>query len=101
MTLKDINCCVLIPTFNNQNTLKRVIDGVLKYAHGNEVIIINDGSTDATNEILKDYQAIVNIITNEKNKGKGYSLRRGFKEAVRLNFKHAISIDSDGQHLPD
>jgi len=101
MTLKDIDCCILIPTYNNQKTLKRVIDSVLQYADKEDVIVINDGSTDETASILNFYQNEVRILTNEVNSGKGYSLRRGFREAIRLGYRNAISIDSDGQHVPD
>lgn len=100
MTLRDIHCCVLIPTFNNQKTLRRVIDGVLTYGEG-DIIVINDGSTDDTAVILATYGDSIHVLTNEENKGKGYSLRRGFKEAILLGYKNAISIDSDGQHLPE
>ena len=99
MTFKDIHCCILIPTFNNQKTLSRVIDGVLAYSF-EDVIVINDGSTDDTASILATYGEKINVLTNEINKGKGFSLRRGFMEAIRLGYKNAISIDSDGQHLP-
>jgi len=99
MTLKDIHCCILIPTFNNQKTLSRVIDGVLAYSF-EDVIVINDGSTDDTASIIAMYGEKINVLTNEINKGKGFSLRRGFMEAIRLGYKNAISIDSDGQHLP-
>ena len=99
MTLKDIHCCVLIPTFNNQKTLRRVIDGVLAYSR-EDIIVINDGSTDDTASILATYGEKIRVLTNEMNKGKGFSLRRGFEEAIRLGYKNAISIDSDGQHLP-
>lgn len=100
MTLSDIQCCVIIPTYNNRNTLRRVIDGVLKYASGQELIVINDGSTDDTREILDSYGVRLRVLHNAVNRGKGYSLRRGFEEALQLGFKNAISIDSDGQHLP-
>ena len=99
MTLKDINCCILIPTFNNQVTLRRVIDGVLAYSF-EDIIVINDGATDDTALILASYGEKIHVITNAVNKGKGFSLRRGFKEAIRMGYKNAISIDSDGQHLP-
>jgi len=101
MTLKDIQCCVLIPTYNNQKTLRRVIEGVLQYADQTDIIVINDGSTDETAHILAEYDNQIRILTNDVNKGKGYSLRRGFKEAINLSYKNAISIDSDGQHLPE
>lgn len=100
MTLKDINCCVLIPTYNNQKTLQRVIDGVLEYADAKDVIVINDGATDRTTEILAGYGSRIHVLKNEPNQGKGFSLRKGFKEAIRLGYDNAISIDSDGQHLP-
>ncbi|MHA4739354.1 DUF2062 domain-containing protein [Dyadobacter sp. MSC1_007] len=100
MLLSDIQCCVIIPTYNNRNTLRRVIDGVFKYASGQEVIVINDGSTDDTREILDSYGPRIRVLHNPGNRGKGYSLRTGFEEALNLGFKNAISIDSDGQHLP-
>lgn len=100
MTLQSIRCCVLIPTYNNQNTLKLVIDGVMQYAGGRDIIVINDGSTDGTREILEQYGSTIHVLENDGNKGKGFSLRRGFNEAIRLGYENAISIDSDGQHLP-
>ncbi len=100
MTLSDIQCCVIIPTYNNRNTLRRVIDGVLQYASGQEVIVVNDGSTDDTTAILAGYGAKVRVLDNVVNRGKGFSLRKAFAEAIRLGFANAITIDSDGQHLP-
>ncbi|WP_159471665.1 DUF2062 domain-containing protein [Dyadobacter sp. 3J3] len=100
MTLKDIHCCVLIPTYNNHKTLRRVIDGVLAYSGREDVIVINDGSTDETVSILSEYGNEIRVIHNDRNRGKGFSLRRGFKEALGRGYKNAISIDSDGQHLP-
>ncbi|RLD81391.1 MAG: DUF2062 domain-containing protein [Bacteroidetes bacterium] len=90
--------CVIIPTFNNQNTLKRVIEGVLYYT--NDVIIVNDGSTDDTSKILENYKDLTQIHF-VKNKGKGAALREGFKIAYQNNYNYAITIDSDGQHYPN
>ncbi len=45
-------CCVIIPTYNNHQTIKQVINDVLEYT--SQVIVINDGSTDNTSEILKE-----------------------------------------------
>lgn len=96
--LDKLKICVIIPTYNNERTLKRVIDGVLKYT--NHILIINDGSTDTTAKILKEYSAL-HIITLPRNKGKGNALRVGFKKAEELDFHYAITIDSDGQHFPE
>jgi glycosyltransferase involved in cell wall biosynthesis len=100
MSFQDLRCCVLIPTYNNQRTLTRVIDGVMTYVDGLDVLVINDGSTDDTALILAEYGDRIRVLQNESNKGKGFSLRRGFHEAIRLGYQNAISIDSDGQHLP-
>ncbi len=97
----NITACVIIPTYNNAQTLKKVIDGVLIFSSGNDVIVINDGSTVDTTEILKQYDEQIILLTNKTNKGKGYSLRKGFEEAIRRGFKNAITIDSDGQHYPE
>jgi len=90
--------CVLIPTYNNAKTLRRVLDGVLVYTE--QVIVVNDGSTDTTAEILADYPFIT-VQHLEKNSGKGKALRKGFEIAKTQGFQYAITIDSDGQHFPD
>ena len=97
-TFETYNCCVLVPTYNNERTLKWLLDGVLEYT--TNVIIVNDGSTDSTSEILSDYSHL-QIFNHPKNTGKGTALRLGFKKALELGYEHAITIDSDGQHYPD
>jgi glycosyltransferase involved in cell wall biosynthesis len=90
--------CVLLPTYNNAQTLDGVLQEVLHYT--DQVIVVNDGSTDATSQILSRYSHL-KIVSYEKNVGKGYALRQGLKAAFALGFHYAISIDSDGQHYPD
>lgn len=90
--------CVIIPTYNNAKTLKRVIDGVLNYLP--HVFVVNDGSTDQTEAILSEYHN-VQIIRQPSNLGKGKALQKGFKHALAAGFDYAITIDSDGQHYPD
>lgn len=96
--IKDLKVCVLIPTYNNERTLKRVIDGVLQYT--TNIIIINDGSTDTTSQILEHYLQLEQIKV-PKNKGKGNALRLGFNKAISLGYDYVITIDSDGQHFPE
>lgn len=93
-----LKCCVIVPTYNNEKTLRRVLEDILLYT-GN-VIIVNDGSTDSTDLILKDFSGLEHIHFSV-NRGKGYSLRKGFEKAQQLGYKYAITIDSDGQHFPE
>jgi glycosyltransferase involved in cell wall biosynthesis len=90
--------CVLIPTYNNGQTLSHVIESVLRFT--NNVIVVNDGSTDATEQILQRFPSVAKV-SYVKNQGKGYALRQGFSKAIELGFDYAISIDSDGQHYAD
>lgn len=92
-----INYAVLIPTYNNDKTLSRVLDGVLSYTP--EVIVVNDGSTDSTAEILAGYPQI-EVITFAQNKGKGKALQEGFRVARAKGYQYVLTIDSDGQHFP-
>ena len=96
-------CCVLIPTYNNATSLKAVINGVLKFT--SNIVLVNDGSTDNTAALLKDYSIEefpdLLIVHHPKNMGKGMTLRTGFKTAYSHGYHYAISIDSDGQHYPD
>jgi len=94
--LNSTNFCVIVPTYNNQKTLKKVLDSVLNFT--TNVIIVNDGSTDATSEILKSYSQLTQI-HHPKNLGKGRALRNGFRKAIEMTFEYAITIDSDGQHF--
>lgn len=98
--IEQINGCVLIPTYNNEKTLKRVVDSVLEFVPGKFVIVVNDGSTDSTAEILSSYGNHITVLKNEKNRGKGYSLRKGFDYANEQGYHYVITMDSDGQHYP-
>lgn len=93
----QLKCCVLIPTYNNAKTIESVIQSVLEYC--DDIIIINDGCTDETEQILARYPAL-HVLTHPVNKGKGMGLRNGFAKAVEMKFVYAISMDSDGQHFP-
>lgn len=93
-----MNVCVIIPTYNNAPKLKGVIQGVLK--HSLPVIVVNDGSTDGTEDILAEFAAALEIIEYEQNRGKGFALLKGFERANSLGIEAAITIDSDGQHDP-
>ncbi|RKR10158.1 glycosyltransferase involved in cell wall biosynthesis [Flavobacterium sp. 90] len=94
--LNSTHFCVIVPTYNNHKTLKKVLDSILDFT--TNIIIVNDGSTDDTFEILQQYSQLTQI-HHPKNIGKGRALRNGFRKAIEQQFEYAITIDSDGQHF--
>ena len=95
--LKQMGICVIVPTYNNHKTVKRVIDSVLEYT--DDLIVVNDGATDGTPDILNEFGDRIVLISYAPNKGKGYALRMAFAKATELGYHYAITIDSDGQHF--
>ena len=93
-----LHCCVIVPTFNNEASLANVISDILRYSPN--VIIVDDGSTDSTPDILNTFPQISSIRLSV-NRGKGYALRKGFEKAREMGYRYAISMDSDGQHFAD
>ena len=87
--------CVLLPTYNNAQTIRQVIADVQTITR--DIIVVNDGSTDETLTYLAQYPDL-NVVTYPVNKGKGHALRQGFKEARRLGYRYAVTMDTDGQH---
>lgn len=96
--LNEVKYCVIIPTYNNENTLEDVLKDVAMFSKN--IIVVNDGSDKKTKEILSKYNSL-KIINHQKNKGKGAALISGFRVAAEKGYEYAITIDSDGQHKPE
>ncbi|OWT32716.1 glycosyl hydrolase [Methanobrevibacter sp. 87.7] len=92
----DKSIIALIPAFNEEVAIGSVILRTLQYV--DNVLIIDDGSTDATNKIAK--LAGAEVITHAENLGKGEGLKSGF-QAIKGKYDIVITIDGDGQHNPD
>lgn len=89
--------CVVIPTYNES---KEIGDVVRRLRQQNlEVVVIDDGSRDNTSLIAQENGAVV--IRNQTNEGKGASLIKGFQYAIKNNFDAVITMDGDGQHIPE
>jgi glycosyltransferase involved in cell wall biosynthesis len=76
---------VIIPCYNEANTVEIIIDRIIKsYKENKQIIVIDDGSTDGSKEILKKiiFKKIDHLILNEKNYGKGFSIRKGIEVAT-------------------
>ena len=82
--------CSIIATYNNQETLAGVIERTLEATQGH-VIVVNDGCTDHTAEILAGYadNERVRVVSYEHNKGKGYALCEGFAAAREMGYEYA------------
>ena len=75
---------VIIPVFNERSTIKEVMDAVLAVEMADEIIIVDDGSTDGTREFYPEIAALSHVIQihlHEKNMGKGAAVRTGFSKA--------------------
>jgi glycosyltransferase involved in cell wall biosynthesis len=91
--------CVIVPTYNNASVILPVLEQTLKYCK--DLIVVNDGSTDNTAGILNKLIPKIQVLSYEKNKGKGYALAQAFSFARHKGYRYAITLDSDGQHFPD
>ncbi len=85
---------VLIPALNEELRIREVVEGAL--AHCPNVIVIDDGSTDATVARIADLP--VTLIRHAERRGKGESLRTGFREACKRGVEGVLTMDGDGQH---
>ena len=94
--LDELNIVIVVPTYNNAKTIGGVLSDIKQYA--NHIIVVNDGSTDDTAQILSEIEGI-EIITHQRNSGKGTALKNGLCKAKDDGYRYAITIDSDGQHF--
>jgi len=90
---------IIIPAFRAASFLAELIGRIEEAAPDADILVINDGSPDDTTEILEKLN--VNHLVNDRNRGKGYALRRGFDFAVAENYDYALTIDADLQHRPE
>lgn len=95
--IRERRVCILIPTYNNAGTLSQVLEGCLFYSEN--IIVVNDGSTDSTDTILKRFDNIT-VFHHAVNQGKGMAIKTGFDAAMAAGYQYVVTIDSDGQHLP-
>jgi len=91
-----LKICVLLATYNNAGTLAPLLQDIGAFTKN--ILIVNDGSTDQTAEILNGFPEIKQV-SYAANRGKGFALRQGFKKALALGYDYVITIDSDGQHF--
>ncbi len=87
---------MVMPAHNEEKTVGSTVKACKKYG---SVIVVNDASSDRTEEAAKKAGAVV--ITHKVNRGLGSALQTGFAAALKTGADIIISIDADGQHLPE
>jgi dolichol-phosphate mannosyltransferase len=86
-----------IPVYNEERHVERVLDEVRRYTA--DVLVVNDGSTDRTAELLARQTGLC-VITHPVNRGYGAALSSAFAHALRTCAEVLLTMDCDGQHEP-
>jgi glycosyltransferase involved in cell wall biosynthesis len=96
-------CCVIIPAFNAERTIGHVVSSLLEVwgraDARDDLIVVNDGSVDATAELAR--RAGAYVLSHAHNRGKGAALLSGIEEAQRRGATCVVTLDADGQHFAE
>ena len=93
-----MNTLIALPAFNEKKYIRGLISRIKKYSL--DILVIDDGSTDGTQKCLLGIKDI-KIITHKNNLGYGYTIIEAFKYAIANGYDFLITMDCDGQHLPE
>lgn len=100
--MKDRPVVAVVPAYEAEATVGDVVRELVStwpvQVDGGAVIVVDDGSTDATSRVAESAGALV--VRHPVNRGKGAALRTGFYRALALGAELAVSVDADGQHPP-
>jgi len=91
---------VIIPAYNEATRIAPVVRRVLALKLSLDLLVVDDGSTDDTATIAAQAEATV-LHNQPPNRGKGFTLRRGFDYALAESYGTVITLDADGQHPPE
>jgi glycosyltransferase involved in cell wall biosynthesis len=89
---------IIVPSYNEQETLPQVTDSIRAYAPWADVAVVNDGSRDATPAIARAKGVI--LLDLPYNLGIGGAVQTGYKFAAKMGYDVAVQVDADGQHPP-
>lgn len=100
--MKGVKIAIIIPEYNEVNRAVETVRKVLR-SNGNQVIIIDDGSTDNSYDLLKnEFRKNKRVVLRRHilNLGKGATMKTGVELAWKMGFGAVIFLDADGQHNP-
>ena len=95
---KEFRVLVIIPAYDEEKSIARVIDKIQKASPGVDIVVIDDGSTDATVQIARQAGAVV--LSHPVNLGAGAATQTGYKYALEHSYQFVVQLDADGQHPP-
>jgi len=87
----------LLPAYNEAPRIGKVLKELPKYV--DEIIVVDDGSSDNTAEVARKYDCIV--LKHKKNKGLGAAYKTGFRKFLQMNGDFLVTVHGDGQHRPE
>jgi glycosyltransferase involved in cell wall biosynthesis len=96
--IMDSYVLIVIPAFNEVTVLGRTLDALLQKVPSTQVLVVNDGSTDKTSQIVTERK--INLLELPFNLGVGAAMRSGFQYAKENGFQKVIQFDADLQHQP-
>jgi len=87
-----MNFSLILPIYNEEKNIDSVISLLLQNFPDTEIVLVNDGSTDKTAQILDKYANATKIISYSQNMGKGYAIRQGVRAATK---NYILFCDAD------
>lgn len=94
---KMSNVLIIIPAYNEEEAIANTVQAVIEHTDC-DYIVVNDGSTDQTEEIVQSNN--FSYISLPVNLGIGGAMQTGYKYALKEGYEYAIQLDADGQHDP-
>jgi len=88
---------IIIPAYNEEHNIERVANSLRNIIAYCDLLVINDGSTDSTEQIVRNIP-FIKLINLKVNLGIGGAVQTGFKFAHKYDYDIAIQFDGDGQH---
>jgi glycosyltransferase involved in cell wall biosynthesis len=110
--LSSIHLSVIIPAYNEEKRLPATLDNAMEYlsaqSYGAEIVVVDDGSTDGTVQVIRHLQASndqIRLVTQPKNRGKGAAVRLGMMEAsgdyrIFMDADNSTTLDQIGSFWP-
>ncbi len=95
---ENSNVLIIIPAYNEEKSIGKVVKEAQQSVPGGGIVVIDDGSTDATAQIAREAGAVV--LSHNVNLGYGAALQTGYKYALKKNYDYFVQLDADGQHPP-